>query len=399
VTRSGRFFTDLDGDGFVDLLDVDGTTLFGQPCPLGNGHCFSADTNRAGLVPTALIDPKQDSQLNQIASDHDARIVMGDPIVRWVAPYSGTIDVRATARRLRGGSGDGAHVGLWKQDEFIAGTGLGASDTTVKTFTADPLSLEIKAGEALYLRVTTNSDDGVAPDGTLKDEVDARLHVEYAETCVGATCTATGSLRTTAHEPTGERVFAFDSHDDFRIAGRPMPVVIPVEGQIEVHGLLVKRKSAAPLRVCLQVYDSGIAPSDMVVPCGIDNNIVSYHFLTGLSASSETTVPIDATQITVEPGQLVVLRVESQPLELTFDPADVALVPFIRVLATAQRRAMRARSPRRHSEAGPLRHLEFRSLRGGTRRCRDQLGSAGTHATNAIRRAPSGSHQGVVLYG
>lgn len=316
ITRADRLFGDINGDGFVDLMKADGDSLLGAPCP--SGICFTP----VEFAAISAIDPRQDPILAAIAAEVAARLFTGDPVVQWTAPFSGRIAIAGTTQKVRAGGTDGVTVELYHQDTRVEGLSLSPDQTAPIGFPA-PRTIDVMAGEALYIRVQTGSDEGIAPDGTLHDLVDARLGVRYERICDGLLRSCEDIADPfAARDPTGRAVFAFDSRDDFRIAGTPAPVAATAKGVLELDARLVHHDPAADLRACVQRFP---APTetftpDLDTPCSAATNVSGTFALLANTAGTQV---IDMS-IPVELGELLVLRVES---DLSFDPADVTLEP------------------------------------------------------------------------
>ena len=316
TARGRQFLTDLDGDGYLDLVRGDGTALLGQPC--ATGMCFAPVAFGA---PTG-IDPRSDALLQKLEHDIKARLSLGDPVVQWVAPFSGTIAITGSAQKLHPGGSDGVTIEAYHQDTLIQGQSIAPGETDAFTFPTET-TRAVVAGEAIYLRVKTGADDAIAPNGTEQDLIDARLQIRYTHACTDAGC---GDIADplAARDPLHAPIFAFDSHDDFRIAGAPTPLIVAAGGTLELHGVLTKRPSLADLRVCVQQFSAGeLASRTLDRPCSAhDGDVANVSGTFALPAGSVAGQAIDLSLI-VDAGQLVMVRVES---DLSFDPADVALV-------------------------------------------------------------------------
>src|SRR5262249_3931562 len=126
--------------------------------------------------------PRNDPLLQGFAADIRSRIFMGDPVVQWIAPFDGVVTVSGVATKLRAGGVDGVTVEIYHQDTLLASRSFAPGDTTSVVFPAET-PVEVAAGEAIYVRVKTGDDDGIAPDGTQFDAIDERLTVAYASAC------------------------------------------------------------------------------------------------------------------------------------------------------------------------------------------------------------------------
>lgn len=310
TTTSGRFITDINGDGFPDYLS--GRTSFGHPC--SQGTCFDEGAYSA----TSSIDPRENPLLTSFSEALSHQLILADPVVQWTAPYSGHIKLGATARKVQPGGTTGVTVELYQGDALLRGFSIAPPDTSQYSI-LDGTELDVQSGDTLYLRVRSGSADAIAPDVSGLDAVATDLHVDYTQTCATQPCTAVDA---TAHDPAGEALFSFDSQSDFRIGGTPTFVVAPVAGTFELHGLLDKAVSAADLRVCVQRFPAASPgfTTNLDVACdATGGGATNVSGTTTLSAGSGQTLPIDAS-IPVQQGELVLLRVES---DFSFDPGNV----------------------------------------------------------------------------
>jgi RHS repeat-associated protein len=317
TSKSRQFLTDLNGDGYTDMVRASGPSLLGQPCAGGIGTCFvPADFGAVGDI-----DPRNDPMLADLAADIKARTFTGDPVVRWVAPFSGMVAVSGTVQKARAGGQDGVGVEVYHQDDLLDGMTIGPSITTAFTFPA-PQSIEVQAGEAIYLRLRTGEDDAVEPDGTLVDAVDARLDVVYTYACTPLGC-ADVPAPDAVRDPTDRPVFAYATDLDFRVAGALTPLVVPARGRLDLHLNVVKRPSIADVRVCIQRFISPPDDADLSLDRPCDANDAQVTNISGtviLPADSNTITPFALTSLPVQINQFFIVRAES---DLSFDPADV----------------------------------------------------------------------------
>jgi len=325
TSRAKRFFADIDGDHFLDLLVADGPSLFGEPQACGNRTCVDFAPRWTYNTPS-VIDPRQDALLDRFAGEIGERTFIGDPVVRWVAPYTGTVVVNGVAQKTLQGGTDGVGIELVRSrgvltDELVSAMTIAPTHDRPVTFAAGT-TIDVRTGESLFVRLTTGADEGIAPDGTLRDEVEAHLHVRYTQTCVDGACSPVTELG--AREPTGELVFEFDSRDDFRIAGLPEPIVMPFAGTIDVRGLLDKQVTPSDVRICVQVYPRETPKSYLTGTCSDTDEAYRNVGMLTFFANERVTQPFDVTALQVQAGELVVVRVES---EFSIDPAAVTLVP------------------------------------------------------------------------
>lgn len=316
TSRAERILTDINGDSFIDVVDPGAGSLLGSACP--QGLCFVP----AAFGAAKSASPRTDSMLASFENQIKAQNVIADPVVQWIAPFDGQIVVHGAVQRRAPGDGDGVSIDLYHGDTFVDGATIAASNTASVAFPAGA-TIDVNAGDAIYLRTRTGIDDGVADDGTLKDFAAAHLSVEYT-----SACTETGCAQVTnpwrMRQPTGAPVLAFDSQDDFRLAGSPAAAVAPAGGTIALDAQILKHASVADLRICVQRFASLVESPNVSLdaPCDSTNpDVTNISGTIELAADAETTIPLTAS-IPVELGQYVVLRVES---DLSFDPASVSV--------------------------------------------------------------------------
>jgi len=320
VTRAKKFLTDLDGDGFIDVIKGDGEALFGAPC--NPGLCFSP----APFGAITDIDPRLDPALNALEGSIRERLVNGDPVIQWIAPFSGKIAIAGTVQKPNAGGSDGVTVEAYHDDEII-GAALIIPAVTIPLDFPEPQTRDVEAGEAIYVRVKTGHDDGIASDGTLNDKVDVTLDVKYTEVCLGLVC-GSGALADPERwrDPTNRPIFAYSSSADFRVAGSPAPLVASATGRLVLLAKLVKTVSEADVRVCVQRFTPASTDLTLDRPCSSSGpDVENVSGTTTLAATSETTTPL-ALPIDVLAGQFVIVRVES---DLSFDPRHITFEPLI----------------------------------------------------------------------
>jgi RHS repeat-associated protein len=312
TTRADRFVTDLDGDGFLDVVRSDGRALFGRRCP--SGTCFEDQP----FAATTGVDPAQDPLLQQYQNEIGDRLFPGAAVRRWVAPFSGEVTADATVSKQGIVGTKVVSVGLHHQDALLHGVSFGPLAATEIVLSG---SVRVEEGESLYLVVST-ADDPAPTEGTVADEIASRMVVRYTKTCTtGFVCADVTAFADTAHDPTGAPVFVFDSSNDFRVAGSPAPFIAAIGGRIALHGELSKQPTSAPVRACIQKYTPGTPRNELETPCSVASRRVGDEIF--LAADERSVVPLEV-EIPVEAGEQIVLRVEA---DYSFDPNHVLFVP------------------------------------------------------------------------
>ena len=156
VSRAKRLITDVNGDGFVDvvwaegnLLHPPGTAELGRPC--GSSMCFSSRSYAQG-------DLSDDPALQEGISAAQARLFVGDPVVRWVAPYTGTVDISGTVQKAGAGGTDGVSVDLYIGNRSTRSTSA-RSTPHYRHSRPDLKTIDHSVGDVVYLRVLTGNDE------------------------------------------------------------------------------------------------------------------------------------------------------------------------------------------------------------------------------------------------
>jgi RHS repeat-associated protein len=304
-SSSSSRLVDIDGDGYVDYLA--GASRFGRPCP--DGTCFS----QAPFGAANGADPFANPALQGMASTVSQRLLQADPVVHWTAPLDGVIHITATARKLNAGGVDGATVTGYVGNAPTASQVLAPMDVIGHSFWDE--TRPVAAGATISLVVKTGADDGIGPDGTALDSVDADLHVDY-----------TGVSDPQRRDSTGSLLYSYDSKADFRVAGTPTLIVAPVKGTLQIHATLNKiAATAADVRYCLQAF---AAPQpgqeiNLDVPCSDASHNISGTSPTIGAGLVDQHIELSLPSVTnVEASTAVMLRVES---DFSFDTAAITL--------------------------------------------------------------------------
>jgi RHS repeat-associated protein len=319
TTRAMQFVTDVNGDGFMDLIHADPhsspfaistAASFGQPCSGGAAMCFADGPYSIGTT----LDPHDDNLLANFFGAIQSRLFVGDPVVQWVAPFDGTITITGTVAKPNTGGTDGVIVDLYHQDSSIASITIAATDTDVTAFPTAPLSLAVNAGEAIYLRTRIGVDDG-----SLNNLVNAQLGIAYSHACTAELGCIDVSDPTAYKDPTGAPVFSFTSSSDFRLAGTPNPFTAFAQGTINVQGIVAKQATVADVRVCIQRISPSNTRMQLDVPCSTNSASTVYTLPAASTDPLPLSVPVD-----VSAGDQIIVRAES---DLSFDPSGVSLQP------------------------------------------------------------------------
>jgi Salmonella virulence plasmid 65kDa B protein/Insecticide toxin TcdB middle/N-terminal region len=228
-TSESVYFTDVNGDGLPDLVSG-GAVLFNQG-PDANGNPFFAPKSPTPLGPNSaspntagLIAPPSSNQ--QTAAQSAFAVV--DSVRRWVAPFTGTINVTGQVALTQTGdsTADGVRAAVQLENsELFSVTISDPTDLTPKPITG-LTGIPVIAGQRLYFRVNSRNDgafDTVSFDPTI------------AYTAVNG-----AAVDPTTLDESGLPVFVTTASTDFAFAGRPMPVNVPVSGTATITGTIFK---------------------------------------------------------------------------------------------------------------------------------------------------------------
>jgi RHS repeat-associated protein len=220
------YFADVNGDGLPDLvsngavlfnrLDANGNPSFapGSPTPLGSG----AATNTAGLItPT----PDQQAAAQQA-------FALVDSLRRWVAPFTGTVDITGQVALTQAGdsSADGVRAAIQLENtEIFSLTIADPTDLTPKPITG-LTGIAVTAGQRLYFRVDSRNDGAFDT-------------VSFDPTITYRTVNATAVDPTTLDE-NSLPLFATTASADYAYGGRALPVAVPAAGTATLSGTLAK---------------------------------------------------------------------------------------------------------------------------------------------------------------
>jgi RHS repeat-associated protein len=225
-TSESVYFADVNGDGLPDLvsggnvlfnrLDAGGEPSFAadSPTPLGTG----APSDTAGLI---TVTPEEQAEA-------EAAFHLVDPIRRWIAPFTGTIDITGQVALTQAGdaSADGIRAAIQLEDtELFSLVISDPTDLTPKPITG-LTGIAVTAGQRLYFRVNSRNDgafDTVAFDPTI------------TYTTVDGAAVDPATL-----DENGLTVFATTASADYSYGGRPLPVSVPTTGTATLSGTLVK---------------------------------------------------------------------------------------------------------------------------------------------------------------
>jgi RHS repeat-associated protein len=225
-TSESIYFSDINGDGLPDLVSG-GTVLFNRldangqpsfspesPTPLGSG----APSNTSGLI---TVTPEEQAEA-------EAAFHLDDSLRRWVAPFTGSIDITGQVALAQTGdaAADGVRAAIQLEGTEIFSLVIAdPTDLTPKPITG-LTDLPITAGQRLYFRVNSRNDgafDTVSFDPTITYRTVDGVAVDPATL-----------------DENGLPVFATTASADYAYGGRALPVTVPVNGTATLTGTISK---------------------------------------------------------------------------------------------------------------------------------------------------------------
>jgi RHS repeat-associated protein len=260
VTDQDTVVTDMNGDGFPDVVHLSG----------GAFYAYLNDGNRNFNQTTWSNYSIADSPFSTAARVDQAAAGQAffktDPLMRWVAPFGGTVTVNATAVGL-GSTGDDLSVELYlPNDPTVRSATISAGDPNVYTL-ASNIVQTVNPGDLLYVRVKA-SGDGVS-DG-------AQVSTSIAYT------PPTGRSASEV-DPTGYPIFSFRSGEDIVTSGQPnVPWQLTGDGDIGVARCFYKHPTSDDVKVAYVFRDR---------TGKIDTSMPTVAWTYGAAASSDWTAP------------------------------------------------------------------------------------------------------------
>ena len=212
---------DMNGDGFPDVVTMDSGTVNVR---LNNGdRQLSAPQSWDAFSLSGVSFTRQD---RFSAAGQAGAFFSADPLIRWTAPFSGTVTINSTLTKARTG-GDGVRADLFVNGEStprwtcaFAGDDLSPCPQS--------LSLTVNAGDRVYTKVDGLTDPSF-------DDLVSSFTIAYG------VVPNLASLR----EPYGAPTYQFSQADDFRLAGMPqVPWTATAEGDVSATPCFTKTATA-----------------------------------------------------------------------------------------------------------------------------------------------------------
>lgn len=244
VSIGEQYFTDVNNDGRPDYVSA-GKVWFNTPD--GSGGVEFRDDSSGTAVP---IDPGTASlagieALQEFEDFQRASSPLQDVVRRWVAPFTGTVQITGDATldppSGAGYAGDGVRAAVQYR-----GTELWAANLATPGASATPTgvdSVAVERGRALYFRV-----------GSVDDGAEDLLRWEPVVTYT--------SLGTPGGDANGLSQTEYAAAEDFTLAGRPdTPVLMPLAGTVRVEGTLTKSAATSDDLTVLVIHNGAVVHS------------------------------------------------------------------------------------------------------------------------------------------
>ncbi len=299
VAIGEEYFEDANDDALPDFVSA-GKVYFNHLDEDGV-PTFDSDSSQT-RVPVGTRDVEADDieEIDDLEADQRASSPLQDTVRRWVAPYTGRVEIDAPVTfdpppdtrvpRVPAYDGDGLRVAVQRGgDELWAARLENPGESATPTGVAD---IAVVRGQAVYFRVQS-VDHGVL------DQVRWDPRIIYREFAHGDDAPPT--------DVNGLSQRTFQASDDFTLAGRPgTTLIMPLQGRVHFDALLRKTRPtsddvrAIVTRNGVPIVDRLIR-HDEVFPDGID-----------LSTDFNVSAPTDTT------ADRVVVRLEvDSPIDVT----------------------------------------------------------------------------------
>ncbi|WP_437951376.1 SpvB/TcaC N-terminal domain-containing protein [Sorangium sp. So ce296] len=304
-----RVVSDLNGDGFPDLVSVGGLGQLQVALNDRRGGFLGAKDwgAVAGSAPSGRPD---------FALASRADFFPADPMLRWIAPFEGDVRIGGVLQKQEAG-GDGLRVELVRNGELppLFGHAFGPDELGPCAIGAGdcggaPLSVHVLAGDRLYFRVSAAPE--IDPERVVNTASDLlswspTITYEVSEELLGQV------------GPDGRPIHRFEYAQDHRLGGRPeVPWVASSDGLVSITGDLVKGSTSDQLRVSIARESEGTFHSVM------DEEVVSAD--AGVLALAGRIHGDENGLVRVKEGDRLWFRVKS---DVPDDPARVSWTPMV----------------------------------------------------------------------
>ncbi len=236
-SEEASYFADVNTDGLPDFVDH-GTVLFNHRAP--NGDISFSDTSNGTdvvIVPRPFLPGETVlPSFADIEAQQRSQFPLQDTVRRWLAPFSGTINIKAPVY-VKPASPDGVKVAVQLNggEPLWQATIPGGDNVLRYPGGVDGLNVPVSRGDRLYFRVQP-VDNGAG------DLVSWDPAISY----VG---------KAPAVDANGRDAYNFAAASEFTLAGRPgIYTAMPLNGRVEVAGKVRKlRPTTDDVRVVVEL--------------------------------------------------------------------------------------------------------------------------------------------------
>jgi RHS repeat-associated protein len=253
VAADRGLVSDINGDGFPDVVFSAGGGNLTAYVNDGKRNFTQKQWTGYSLSGSTF------STSSRVAQANTEQGFETDPLVRWVAPFGGTVTVNATTVRNSSTAGDDVRVDLYVATDAVRSVTIPGNDVTSRTL-ASNVSRAVNAGDRVYIRLAPLGINSLGNDG-----VDVSATIAY---------TPPSGSSATDRDPTGVEIFRFDAPTDFITAGQPfIPWRLSGNGDITVGRCFSKNTTPDDVKFSYVIRDK-------------DANIVTRFDKVGAAAST-----------------------------------------------------------------------------------------------------------------
>jgi RHS repeat-associated protein len=264
VTIGDGYFADANGDGLPDFVSG-GLVYFNHINPsTGNPTFEPSSANTPVPIEESTTTLPITQQIIDLENQRRQQSPLQDTLLRWVAPFSGTVAITAPVTLDSSLPGDPVPAPPYTGDGVLVaiqqnGSQLWSTKLTTPGATATPTgvgAVKVNQGDRLYFRLQS-IDDGS------RDQVRWDPKISYAVTTPPS------------NDENGLSQSVYQQSQDFTLAGRPHAFgVAPLAGSLRFQGTLHKTKATSD-DVTVQVLKNGAVVFSQLVSGSTVNNAIS----------------------------------------------------------------------------------------------------------------------------
>lgn len=244
-TMRSTYFKDVNGDGFPDLV-IGGMVLFNHPEGDDDIPTFTFDSNDTPVpIGSGVVDAN--NLLEDFTDLFEKRVdacPLLDPVRRWVAPYSGVIQISGSVRLLEDPSqlnppyldADGVRVAIQHKDSELWYVEIDAGDLAWHSADVNPFF--VSRNDEIFFRVQSVFDGAY-------DQVAWDPQIEYTD------------VNPMGPDANLRNPYLYVASEDFTLAGRGARTQMPYNGTIRLSGDLTKLGVTSD-DIALQILQNGV---------------------------------------------------------------------------------------------------------------------------------------------